>query len=191
MHASANVAATVKKSIAGYGTGEGNWCLIACPLFESVTPSIGNGLLSGHYDLYNCSPLVLDGLEWRNYKQQDLMLLGSNGYLYANEAGKELSFGGILVPSNSNYVRNVSYYEGNSSLGNGWALLGNPFVCECYLVDANGNPLTIYKMNAEGTGLDAVESGPIAPFEGFFYYTPVTANVYFSRPAPAKSGAKD
>ena len=103
----------------------------------------------------------------------------------------ELIFGGILVPSNSNYTRSVNYYEGNSRLGNGWALLGNPFVCDCYLVDANGNPLTIYKMNAEGTGLDAVESGPIAPFEGFFYYTPTTCNVYFSRTAPSKGGVKD
>lgn len=191
VHASENVVATVKKSIAGYGSGEGNWCLIASPLVESVVPSIGNGLLSGNYDLYNCSPIVSDGLEWRNYKQDNFMLLGGDGYLYANKTGTELSFGGILVPSNSNYVRNVSYYEGNSSLGNGWALLGNPFVCECYLVDANGNPLTIYKMNADGTGLDAVESGPIAPFEGFFYHTPVTANVYFSRTAPAKGGVKD
>lgn len=191
VHASENVAATVKKSIAGYGTGEGNWCLIACPMVESIVPSIGNGLLSGNYDLYSYSPIVSDGLEWRNYKQDHLMLLGSDGYLYANEAGTELSFKGILVPSNSNYVKNVNYYEGNSSLGNGWTLLGNPFVCECYLVDANGNPLIIYKMKAEGTGLDAVESGPIAPFEGFFYYTPVTGNVYFSKIAPAKGGVKD
>ena len=191
VHASENVAATVKKSIAGYGTDESNWCLIACPMVESIVPSIGNGLLSGNYDLYSYSPIVSDGLEWRNYKQDNFMLLGSDGYLYANETGAELSFGGILVPSDSHYVRNVNYYEGNSSLGNGWALLGNPFVCECYLVDANGNPLTIYKMNAEGTGLDAVESGPIAPFEGFFYYTPVTGNVYFSKTAPSKGGAKD
>lgn len=191
LHASENVAATVKKSIAGYGTGEGKWCLIACPLVESVVPSIGNGLLSGNYDLYSCSPLVSDGLEWRNYKQDNLMSLGNDGYLYANKAGTELIFGGILVPSNSNYTRSVNYYEGNSRLGNGWALLGNPFVCDCYLVDANGNPLTIYKMNADGTGLDAVESGPIAPFEGFFYYTPTTCNVYFSRTAPANGGVKD
>ena len=36
-----------------------------------------------------------------------------------------------------------------------------------------------------GTSLEEVLSGPIAPFEGFFYYTTETRNVYFSRTAPA------
>lgn len=85
-------------------------------------------------------------------------------------------------------MKTVSYEVGNNSPGNGWTLLGNPFACNCYLVDANGNPLTIYKMDATGTVLEAVESGPIAPMEGFFYYTSETRNVYFSRTAPAGVG---
>ena len=81
-------------------------------------------------------------------------------------------------------MRTVYYEEGNNTPGNGWTFLGNPFACNCYLVDANGNPLTIYKMNTDGTGLIEVLSGPIAPFEGFFYYTTETRNIYFSRTAP-------
>ena len=82
-------------------------------------------------------------------------------------------------------MRTVYYEENNNSPGNGWTLLGNPFACNCYLVDAEGNPLTIYKMNSDGTGLVEVLSGPVAPMEGFFYYTTQTQNVYFSRTASA------
>lgn len=188
IHSNAGVQATVKKTISGYGTGSDDWYLVACPLVEDVTPNIGNGFLSSDYDLYKYSPIDLDGLEWRNFKLEDFTLLGGNGYLYANGTGTELNIEGALVPSNSNVMKTVSYEVGNNSPGNGWTLLGNPFACNCYLVDVNGNPLTIYKMDADGTGLVEVLSGPIAPMEGFFYYTSETRNVYFSRTAPAGVG---
>ena len=184
IHNNTGVQATVKKTIAGYGTSEDKWYFIASPITDSIIPSADNGLLLGNYDLYYCYPTSSDRLEWRNYKSDAFALHNGKGYLYANETGTELSFGGTLAPSHSSVMRTVYYEENNNSPGNGWTFLGNPFACNCYLVNANGNPLTIYKMNTDGAGLVEVLSGPIAPFEGFFYYTTETHDVYFSRTVP-------
>jgi hypothetical protein len=68
---------------------------------------------------------------------------------------------------------------------NGWNLIGNPFACEAYLVDENGDQLQYYRMKASGRDFEAA-SGPIAPMESVFYVASESGTVYFTRNAPVQ-----
>ena len=87
VHSSANVNATVKKSIASYTIENEGWNFIASPLTDSVVPSTENGLLSGDdYDLYYYDE---PAHYWRNHKpgneNSGFDLAPTQGYLYANK----------------------------------------------------------------------------------------------------------
>jgi len=189
-HNNANVRATVKKSITAYpdATERSGYYLIANPLYMTIsttsTPAIAStGLLTGDYDLYNWS--YSSNLEWTNYKYSPFSLTaGMYGYLYANAADVELTFTGTLRASNSSVSRSANYstsYEFGK-----WTLLGNPFVCNAYLVSAStgGTALAYYRMNAAGDGFEAVTGEPIAPMEGVFYEASASGSVYMVRTAP-------
>ena len=185
--------ATVKKNITGYGEGDGNWYLLTNPLYNSITPSQENGLLNGPYDLYAWDATAADGLEWINFKAGNSSFtslpVGMIGYLYANQNGTELNFyGSIRHSKNTVNTPFINSHAGAYDFGE-WVLLGNPFVCDAYLVDAftSGTPLACYRMNAAGTGFEAVE-GAIAPMEGVFYEAETSGYVYFTRTAPSRSG---
>ena len=196
-HNNAGVTATVKKTLAGYGANydpetntNANYHFISSPLSIGVSPDSENvsGLLraDNKYDLYDWYAYTLDSLEWRNYKVEQFYIGGMNGYLYANEDDTELSFTGSL-----NSSQTAKSYYANVSSGytfGAFSLLGNPFVCDAYLVDAatDGAALACYRMNDAGNGYTAVE-GAIHPMEGVFYEATVAANVYMSRTAPAPS----
>jgi hypothetical protein len=174
----------VKKNITGHGTNNGKYYLISNPLTTVVDPEMSSvyHLISGDYDLYDWLPSASDHLEWRNYKTNDFMMLPEGyGYLYANQNGMELNFPGILKPSHNRCAKSVSYDSGDTEHP-GWNLLGNPFVCNAKLVDANNEPLPYYRMNAAGYGFEAVAPGtPIAPMEGVFYKASGNGVVYFIR----------
>ena len=187
VHASDNVSATVKKNIAGHGTNAGKYYLISNPLTSVVNPEMSSvyHLITGSYDLYSWLPSTPDNLEWRNIKDNSfLMSPEASGYLYANQTGIELYFPGILKPSNNRCAKSVSYDSGDTEHP-GWNLIGNPFVCNAYLVDEEGTLLPYYRMNAAGNGFEAVAPGtPIAPMEGVFYVASESGTVYFTRNAP-------
>ena len=183
-HASDNVSATVKKSIVGHGTSAGKYYLISNPLTSVVNPEMSSvyHLITGNYDLYSWLPSAPDNLEWRNIKDNSfLMSPEACGYLYANQAGIELDFTGTVKPSHNRYAKSVSY-DSNDTEHPGWNLIGNPFVCNAQLVNANNEPLPYYRMNAAGNGFEAVAPGtPIAPMEGVFYKASSNGVVYFIR----------
>ena len=184
VHASENVSAMVKKNIAGHGTSNGRYYLISNPLTTVVDPEMSSvyHLITGDYDLYDWLPSAPDSLEWRNIKD-NLFVMSPDGYgyLYANRNDVELKFPGILKPSHNRYAKSVSY-DSNDIEHPGWNLIGNPFVCNAYLVDEEGNPLPFYRMNAAGDGFEAVAPGtPIAPMEGVFYKASGNGTVYFIR----------
>jgi hypothetical protein len=193
VHASENVSAMVKKNIVGHGTNNGKYYLISNPLTTVVDPEMSsvNHLITGDYDLYDWLPNASDHLEWRNFKDNIFLMSPEGfGYLYANRNGVELSFPGILKPSNNRYAKSVSYDSGDTDHP-GWNLIGNPFVCNAYLVDEEGTPLPYYRMNATGNGFEAVAPGtPIAPMEGVFYKASGNGTVYFTRIAPSESADK-
>ncbi len=184
VHASENVSAMVKKNITGYGTNRGKYALISNPLASTVNPELASiyHLTRGNYDLYDWLPSTPDNLEWRNYKDSDFMMLPDGyGYLYANQNGVELNFPGTLKPSDNRFGKSVSYDSGDSEHP-GWNLIGNPFMCNAYLVNGNNEPLPYYRMNAAGNAFEVVAPGtPIAPMEGIFYKASGNGVVYFIR----------
>jgi hypothetical protein len=183
IHASENVSAMVKKTIPGHGTDDGKYRLISNPLVTIVNPEQASlyHLTRGNYDLYGWLSSTPDSLEWRNYKKNDFMMLPDGyGYLYANQDGMELNFPGILRSSLYRFGKSVSYDPVNTEHP-GWNLIGNPFVCEAYLVNENNEPLPFYRMNDAGNDFEAVSSGAIAPMEGVFYQASENGTVYFIR----------
>ena len=191
LHACEGVSATVKKNIAGYSYSKGKYYLISNPLTSNVNPETAsvNHLTSGSYDLYYWLVDNPDELEWRNYKKNTFLLSpDATAYLYANHRGVELSFAGELRPSLPYYTKPVSVVDGEEYHFRGWNLVGNPFVCDAYLVDEDGSSLPYFRMNAAGKSFEAVVSGAVAPMQGVFYEASGNGYVYFTRTAPAKKG---
>ena len=183
VHSSENVSATVKKNIIGHGTNKGRYYLLSNPLASAVNPELTSiyRLTRGNYDLYDWLPSAPDNLEWRNFKDDVFMMLPEGcGYLYANQNGVELNFPGTLKPSHVRFSKTVSY-DVNDSEHPGWNLIGNPFMCNAYLVDGNNELLPYYRMNSAGNGFEAVTSGAIAPMEGVLYHALENGTVYFTR----------
>ena len=149
------------KAIAGYGTGNGGWKLIASPMANAVTPSTGNGIIQGTYDLYRFNQAA--ELEWENWKQTGdhyhFNLESGCGYLYANQANTTLTFNGTPYSGNGQVTLTKT---ANAEL-EGWNLMGNPF----------GTAKTIgskpfYRMNDLGTEIIAATNPTIAAMEGIF-----------------------
>ena len=176
----------VKKNIIGHGTGNGNWYLITNPSTSAVSPisSLG-GFMSGNYDLYGFDYEGSDKKEWRNYKTTPFDLdTCQSGYLYANESDTVLNIHAFVRPSNNKVSKYLKYTTGDFEFP-GWHLIGNPFVCNAYLVDSAGAALPFYRMNATGTGLEAVTTAAIAPLEAIFHNVTSDTTVYFTRDVPA------
>ena len=190
VHNNTGVAATVKKTIEGYGEANVEtklgYYFIANPLTSSVDPADA-GLITDdeNYDLYDWAAGY--ELEWRNYKdaQFNLSYYNTPAYLYANMNTVELAFNGTVRSSENNVSAPV--YVSSNEFG-AWNLIGNPFVCNAYLVNNTGAALPYYKMNTTGDGYDAVTGEAIAPVTGIFYEAPANGSVYFTREAPANNG---
>ena len=190
VHNNTGVAATVKKTIEGYGEANVEtklgYYFIANPLTSSVNPADA-GLITEdeNYDLYDWAAGY--ELEWRNYKEDEFNLSYNNtpAYLYANMNTVELAFNGTVRSSENNVSAPV--YVSSNEFG-AWNLIGNPFVCNAYLVNNTGAALPYYKMNTTGDGYDAVTGEAIAPVTGIFYEAPANGSVYFTREAPANNG---
>jgi len=160
VHNSANVKATVKKTVTPPSADDYGWYFIASPVTETVTPSADNGFLNGAYDLYYYDEPTH---YWMNYENSPFNINHQKGYLYANDAtdGTTLQFAGTLTPSNSSVtINNLSH---SASLLNGFNLVGNPFACNAtvgedfYVVD-----------NAMGKVILASNTAEIAPCAGIF-----------------------
>ena len=135
IHNSADVQATVKKTIAPYTANDNGWNFIASPVAESISPTTDNGLIANHYDLYYYDE---PAHHWRNYRNNNFNLAYKQGYLYANNVETTLQFEGTLAPSNSNL--SISNLSRNAETLNGFNLVGNPFACnatvnqDCYVI---------------------------------------------------------
>lgn len=153
----------------------GGYYLIAFPV-DDINPIDIPGMTSGNYDLYYFDESQ-NGAEWRNYKTNTFKLHSGKGYLYAHSTDITLTFTG--TPYNSDGQVSLAYTEGDHP---GWNLIGNPFVCNAKLVNANNEPLPYYRMNATGNAIEVVAPGtPIAPMEGIFYKASENGVVYFIR----------
>lgn len=162
IHSNAGVAATVKKNITGYGEGEGNYYFIAAPMASAVSTS---GIATGTYDLYAYDE---EQALWLNAKQEGSTFNTLNpqqGYLYANNATQDVSMAGTLNPSNEAMSYNLSFARATDDF-KGFNLVGNPFACNASVNGSNSN--AFYKMNEDGTEVEAVINPVVAPCTGIF-----------------------
>ena len=140
---------TTTLTVAGYGesTKSDHWAFIASPVADGI--AIGNvtHLVAGtatEYDLYRLNP---SNTMWENSKNTTdhpdfTTLVNGKGYLYANKNDVQLVFTGTPNTAATQAV----------PLNEGWNLVGNPFAVAAYANRA------FYKMNAEGTGVEAVDA---------------------------------
>ena len=180
IHNTTGVKATVKKSFAGYGTGEGDWYLLAAPTTEAHSTS---GIATGDYDLYAYDEATH---YWWNAKGDPTndhsftTLAPGQAYLYANQTDLNAAFSGTLNPSQSTITKALEYTAEAGTL-KGFNLVGNPYACNATVGQ------DFYVMNDDGTEIGLAESGrEVKPCEGIFVKaTGANQTVAFS-----KTGAK-
>ena len=203
---SSTITATVKKNITGYGAtfnsetnNNSTYYLIAPPFNKTIyqNNSDETNLRTGTYDLYQWNRNA--SLEWVYYGANNTNSLSMNrgtGYLYANQEDTEITFTGSILSSANSQSQTVYYTAptAGSTEYSDWNLIGNPFVCNAYLVSAatSGTALPYYKLNAAGNATEAVSNGAaITPMQGIFYQAPsdggASQTVYFTRTAPETS----
>ena len=176
------VFATVQKFVEGYGEGSDKWCFIASPLVEGMAhANVGNLVNEEGYDLYAFDQAASDGLEWRNFKDNNLTLNPGEGYLYANTTNAMLEFAGEL----NSTVDKVSLSYGSDYTMAGWNLVGNPFTRNAYA------DRSYYVLNDDGTAVDPVaasEAVVIKPCTGIMVKASAEGEkVSFSPNAPSGS----
>ena len=162
---------TVTKEIAGYGSGNGGWHLIASPLQGNNYVEYVNGLISNtasHYDLYRFNQDA--NKEWENYKANSptnhpdfITLRNGRGYLYAHSTDTTLTF--IGVPYSGNGEVDLTYSEANPDENmHGWNLVGNPFGTAANLP----SELSYYTLNGDRTELTPGTASTIEAMEAIF-----------------------
>ena len=179
----ADVEATMKKFIIGYGTDyvetNDGYYLMTLPIADPVSAADA-GLITeeSEYDLYSWDRTATDE-EWQN-NHDGIDMQNGAGYLYANQDDMEMSFTATLRNSSESIVMTPAYDEVEHG---GWNLYGNPFPCEAYIT-TDAEDMTFYRLI--GNQLELIE-GAIAPLEAFFVKATAAGQTFtISREAPAK-----
>ncbi len=165
IHSNSGVQATVQKNITGYGSGNGNWYLVASPFVGNMAAT---PLTTDEYDLYSYDEPTH---YWMNSKVDEqgegsYYLANGTGYLYANQSGQQISLVGELQPSN-NYVGVPLSYTTSQDKLRGFNLVGNPFPCKAMLRGDN-IAADFYVMNDDRDELVVSRSIVVNPYEGIF-----------------------
>ena len=171
------------KDILGYGTGTGNWYLIASPV-GTVNPENVSGMLEGSYDLFRFDQN--QDLEWQNYKQGAFNLAAGKGYLYAHKTDIKLVFTGSAT---SGTTYDVPLTTGTSDDFPDWNLVGNPFPVNAWI---EGDP-DFYTMKGDGSEIIPVgDLRHIEGMEGVFVIATGAANesITFTTVEPTKKGSR-
>ncbi len=166
------------KHIKGYGTGTGNWYLIASPIGTIANNNLEEkviNIFSNSYDLFYFDQAKEN--EWVNYKPNEsgtstnphFGLEKGKGYLYANSNDVDLVFTGQAHNTEDmeielNLTETASGYTIDLP---GWNLVGNPYA-ELAYIDIVSEERPFYTMNGGGTAFEAVTGGSIEPMEGIF-----------------------
>lgn len=185
-----SVTATVKKNISHYNySGDpvdpehpaDGYNLIANPVGTIYSYNVSStGMLAGTYDLYNW--IYSNDHEWQNFRNTTFALYNGTGYLYANSDDVELTFAGSIKANNVDEVKALNYASTNYEF-NGWNLVGNPFMCNAYITNVNGE-VAFYRMNENGDGF-VTATGAIAPMEGIFVQATASGQSFtFTRTNP-------
>ena len=177
-------APTYTKTITGYGTGTGNWYLIASPIGQ-VAPTAVTNMLSNTYDFYRFNQSASN--EWENYKNsehQSFSFEPGKGYLYANSQNVQLVFKGSAYTGNATFDL---VYDADANLA-GMNLVGNPFAETAYIADGR----SFYTMQNNGTEILTSTSNSIELGEGVFVEAENADDnkITFTTTAPQSTGSK-
>ena len=170
----------VIRMVEGYGesTASDHWTFISSPITDNTSATdvinLVNTTTPENYDFYK-----LVNTTWANYKEGGTLASGfslenGQGYLYANKDNVGLVFKGTY---NSESTQDVTLQQG-------WNLVGNPLTDSAYI----NTPF--YKMNAAGTGIEAVSeywNNKLAVCTGVVVQAANAGNVTFSKTAPDHS----
>ena len=171
-----NFHTTTELDIVNYGTGTGNWHLIASPLNAAETnPNTVTNMLSNDYDLYYFDQTGGSyDKEWINYKESSsstnpgFKLVPGKGYLYANSGdgvSEKTTLTFIGAPYNGTGVVELSRATTVAhDKMKGWNLIGNSFTTAKTVRDRS-----YYRMNGTGTEL-ITGTGSVGAMEGIFVY---------------------
>ena len=153
------VAATVKKSITGYGNGKGGsgYLLVSSPVNNIDPVAAGMVTTTSDYDLYWFDQ-AQENEEWRNYEKAAFNLEIGKGYLYANTNTETLEFAGTIYAGNGE----VTLSKESGVTFEGWNLVGNPFTQNAY----PNKPF--YIMNELGSEIVASNGNMVTPMQGIF-----------------------
>ena len=195
------VTVTVENTIASYDDGGDNnhnkgYELVSFPVDNlTVNSNAITGLVtSDPYDFYRFDASN-DPLEWIPMTSNNSISL-LQGFIYASQEGTTISVTGPVMssatPVNS---ASVAYVTANAPRFNGWALLGNPFVCNAYVSLGTGNgagsETNFYKLNHTATYDEFVpftNSDAVNPMGGVMFRVFNNDNIVYSR--AEISGAK-
>ena len=162
IHSNEGVEATIQKSITKYNSNSDGWYLISHPMDTEIQTEDIALLTANSYDLYAFD--INEELEWRNFNvsSNNLHALNPNeGYLYATNTNKTLSFNGTLNPASAITLDNLQY-NGSARL-KGFNLIGNPFACNATIINRS-----MYVMNDAHDNIIAASNYEIAPNEAVF-----------------------
>ena len=163
IHNNSGVQATVQKSITGYGSGNGNWYLVASPFVGNMAAT---PLTIGEYDLYSYDEPTHYWMNSKDSSSDFNTLTNGTGYLYANEADKQVNLSGELQPSNNHVDVSLSYTTSQDKL-RGFNLVGNPFPCKATLMGDN-IAADFYVMSDGRDELVMSQGIVVNPYEGIF-----------------------
>ena len=193
VHNNDSVVATVVMDIIGYGDGlKNNYYLIASPLRDPISPMAVENMTNNVFDLYKFDQSNHNDeneyLEWVNYHgliHGSYSLVNTEGYLYANINDVMPRFTGEVRRSDENVQVGLIYDDDIRVRFNGWNLVGNPFVCNAFVLTEQGQTVDFYEI--VGDSLSLTTNNEIAPCQGIFVQAESDVQtVTFSRTAPAK-----
>ena len=167
------VEATIQKGISGYSSKDGSgWYLIASPA-DGVSTS---GLITEpveSYDLYKYDEP--SGWWYSNHGDASpfTTLERGKGYLYANANDIDLDFAGLMIGTETEVTKTLSYeYDGGGDL-KGYNLMGNPFTRNLGSgnITLGGEAVTsvlLLNNDSEYQTCNFAAGGVIKPGQGFF-----------------------
>ncbi|MCQ2306787.1 MAG: T9SS type A sorting domain-containing protein [Bacteroidales bacterium] len=184
------VLATMKKHINGT-----EWYTISSPLAESVnvtdvTNLIPTTVTETDYDLYRLNETAFSWENARPETNQEPAFTTIDkgvGYIYSNNAGADyIAFAGEIN------VEDVECTLTNGG-GHGFNLIGNPFSQNITLADVAGTAELAggyYVLSNENTWGAMIETGNIAPLQGFLVQATTAGNATISKPASTGKGER-
>ena len=194
------VTVTMEDTIVGYtaaaaSTNKG-YEIVSFPVSNLTAGSNAiTGLLTGAqhpFDFYSFYASE-DPLEWL-HQTADSTLSLMKGYIYASQDGTTIRVTGPVM-SSANDVNGtaVDFLNADAPRFNGWALLGNPFVCNAYVSlgtnNGAGAEANFYKLN-HTSGYDEFvpfSSGDaVTPMGGVMFRVYDDDYIVYSRTAPGR-----